>query len=78
MSFVVECPHCKCQIFIEQINCAIFRHAVYISNNQPIPPHSSKEVCEQLVFENKVVGCAKPFKLVQQNGQWTAIVCEYI
>ena len=72
------CPHCECQVFIESINCGIFRHAVYRSTNQPVPPHSSKRVCEQLVADNKVIGCAKPFRVVQQCGKWVATKCDYI
>lgn len=75
----VECPHCHCMVFIEQINCQIFRHAVYKSTDQPIPPHSSKETCDLLVETDKVYGCAKPFKLESKpDGTWKAIICDYI
>lgn len=76
---LIECPHCQCMVYIESINCAIFRHAVYKHNQQPIPPHSSKEVCDRLIEQNSVYGCAGPFKLVANGtGAYNAIICDYI
>jgi hypothetical protein len=73
--FSVECPHCHLIVWIEQINCRIFRHAVYKENDEPIPPHSSQEECERLVAEDKVWGCAKPFRLNDNNEPE---ICGYI
>ena len=75
----IECPHCNCITYIEHINCRIFRHAVYKHTNEPIPPHSPQKVCEMLVEEGRVWGCGKPFKLEpQENGEFVAVVCDYI
>jgi len=75
----IECPHCQCLVYIENINCAIFRHAVYKSTQEPIPPHSTKEVCDRLVQEGLVYGCAAPFKLVPNaDGGYDAVICDYI
>jgi hypothetical protein len=71
----VVCPHCACEIWIEELNCRIFRHAVYISNMEPIPPHSSQLECERLVAESLVYGCAKPFRITEQNQ---VEICDYI
>ena len=76
---IIICPHCNIPVEIEQINCAIFRHAIYKNNHQQVPPHSSKFLCDQLVEHNLVYGCCKPFRLIQHNdGTYGAEVCEYI
>lgn len=76
-SFVVtQCPHCQGTIIVQrsEINCAIFRHAVYRATLQPINPHAAKVECDQLVEQNQVWGCAKPFRLMND----VAVACEYI
>jgi len=67
-------------MYIEKkdINCAIFRHAVYRATMQPIPPHSSQEECERLVAEDAVYGCAKPFRTVLVNETYHAEACDYV
>ena len=74
---VVSCPHCEASIIIyrHEINCRIFRHAAFRSNNEPVPPHLAQEECERLVANGEVYGCCKPFKLNDQN---VAEVCGYI
>lgn len=72
--FIVVCPHCLCQVEIQDINCGIFRHAIYKDTNEQIPPHTSKEICDRLFIENRVYGCAKPFKI---EGT-VAVACDYI
>ena len=73
--FSVICPHCQMFVWIEQVNCRIFRHAVYKENNEPIPPHSSEDECRRLVAENKVWGCGKPFRL---SETYEPEICDYI
>lgn len=65
MGFQVQCPSCGGGVWIayNEINCAIFRHAVYKSNGQQIPPHSSAEECQRLIDSGLVDGCAKPFRI---------------
>ncbi len=75
---IVECPHCQCQIEIDQVNCAIFRHGAYIHNNEQIPPHSSKAECDRLVHQGQAIGCCKPFRLVKEGEKWIAVACNYI
>lgn len=75
----VYCPHCESMCQIEQINCGIFRHGVYKSNNQPIPPHASIDMCKQLLDQNLIYGCGKPFKLISNiDKKYIAIECDYI
>ena len=73
---IIKCPHCNQTIIIEEkdINCAIFRHGVYKSNFKGIDPHLCKEKCDQLIKENKIYGCGKPFKLENNNP----VICDYI
>lgn len=75
---IVDCPHCNLLVEIEQVNCGIFRHAVFRHNNEPIPPHASKEECEKWLNENAVNGCAKPFQIVIENGEMKAVICDYV
>lgn len=77
---VVICPHCNCNILIyeKEINCAIFRHAIYKNNFTQINPHTTKEECEKLINSNKIIGCGKPFKLEKINNNYVAIDCDYI
>lgn len=75
---IVECPHCHEYIWIDEINCRIFRHAVFKRTFQCIPPHSSKEECDRFLNEGMVYGCTKPFMLHERDGKWVPEVCDYI
>ena len=75
---VVICPHCKESIIIEEINCAIFRHAVLKINNQQINPHSSKDICDSLIEKKLIYGCGKPFQIIKNNNKLEAVICDYI
>ena len=79
-SFIFNCPHCNEIVEVEkkQTNCCIFRHAVYKNNMQQVNPHTPKVKCDQLVSENKVFGCCKPFRFVyKETGNYVEI-CDYI
>ncbi len=71
-----DCPNCSCKVLVHKndIRCTIFRHAVYKHNNSPIPPHTTKKDCLVLLKENRVWGCAQPFKF---NGN-VVMKCGYI
>ena len=77
---ILQCPYCEEFVFIykKEFNCKIFRHAYYKSNHQQIEPHSSKEVCDNLLKENKIYGCAQPFKLIEENELYKLKKCDYI
>lgn len=66
----LQCPHCNVEIYIEEVNCAIFRCGIIKLTGQQIPPHASKEDCEKL----DVWGCAKPFQLIEGK----LVKCDYI
>ena len=76
--FCVECPHCKDLIIIEQLNCKIFRHGAFKSNNQQINPHLSKQDCDNLILQDLIYGCGKPFMLIIVDNCYKAIECDYI
>ena len=75
-TFIVKCPHCfnLCSIAAKDIRCKIFRHGILKSTMKPIPPHSSKELCDYLAENALVYGCAKPFMF---DGN-TIEKCDYI
>ena len=77
--FIIKCPHCNDYIFIEELNCKIFRHGVFISNGKQIDAHSSKEECDFFISNNLIYGCGKPFKIIEDNEKnYRSVICEYI
>lgn len=83
--WVVECPHCKDIVLIEQINCAIFRHGAFRDTMEQIPPHATEQQCSEWQRRNLIFGCGKPFRLVAKEKKddptevaYTAVICEYI
>ena len=81
-TYVFSCPHCLNNIQVKQdeVNCSIFRHGVYRNNFEPIPPHSSRETCDQLYSNGIIYGCGKPFQLFKnETGIVTDVrICDYI
>jgi len=78
LGMIVICPHCKEPVEILEVNCAIFRHAIF-RNGIQIPPHSPKEQCDRFIQQGLVYGCAKPFRIFQKSdGEWQAEECDYI
>ena len=79
--FIVSCPHCNglVTVLYKQINCKIFRHGILRENGKQIEPHLSLDKCDQLIKENKIWGCGKPFQLTMDaSDNYYAIICEYI
>lgn len=87
--YMFLCPHClgSIEVLYQQVACKIFRHACYyrkIGKNiilgNLIEPHTKKEICDQLVAQNKVIGCAKPILFVfdRKNDQHHVEICGYI
>ncbi len=72
---ITTCPHCNGDIIIleNEINCNIFRHAVY-KNGCEIPQHSSKIYVDSLIQHDLIWGCGKPFTLKDEK----AIECDWI
>jgi hypothetical protein len=74
--YLFSCPHCDILITVmkKELNCKIFRCGQIISNGQPIPPHASKIICDNLKATNMINGCGKPFILKNTHVE----ICGYI
>ena len=76
---IISCPHCKDPIIIMKINCGIFRHGVMIKTGKQIDPHADKQKCEQLIKDNLIYGCGKPFKITKlKDNELNIEICDYI
>jgi hypothetical protein len=71
---VLKCPHCDIDIIIVEVNCGVFRHGVTKSKFIQINPHLSQAECEELVKDDKIYGCGKPFAYI--NGK--LVKCGFI
>jgi hypothetical protein len=72
---LIKCPNCQIDIFVESINCGIYRCGVFRNNGEPIHPHESKIICEYYVNNKLIYGCGSPFKY---SGQGEPEICDYI
>jgi hypothetical protein len=72
----LHCPHCQGELSLteNEMNCKIFRHGWLRSNYSQIPPHASKTECDYLFKNGLIIGCGKPFKVIDRK----AISCDYI
>ncbi len=79
-TILVSCPYCNGPIIIgkNELNCCIFRHAVYKRDMTPIHPHMTKDQCERLLKDGLIWGCARPFRILRNNDQYIAEICDYI
>lgn len=75
---IVICPHCEDFILIEQLNCCIFRHGIFIKSGKQINPHASKELCDYYINNNKIYGCGKPYQIIIEKNKYKAVKCDYI
>ena len=75
---IVQCPHCQEYIVILEINCAIFRHAIFKNTGEQIDPHSPKDICDQYIKNNEIYGCGKPFRIITKDGLHKTEICDYI
>jgi hypothetical protein len=78
--FVVECPHCKEFILIQELNSCIFRHGIFKDTGYQINSHSNKYLCDYYVSSGKIYGCGKPFQIIlDTTGKFEKVViCDYI
>jgi hypothetical protein len=74
------CCHCNEHFIIntQYFNCNIIRHGVYKKTLVQINPHSSRSVCDELLENNKIIGCGKPLKIVKNEDTWVVEICDYI
>ena len=78
-SIIVNCPNCNDMVYIKikEFNCRIFRHGIYKNNYKQIDPHLNKIECDRLFNQKLIYGCGKPFKIVNIENSYKAIVCDY-
>ena len=75
MERIIASPNCAIPVFIESINCGIYRCGIFRSNGEPIPPHASQSECNHYIINNLIYGCGSPFKY---DGVSQPIICDYI
>ena len=75
---ILVCPNCKDSFIMEKLNCAVFRHAIFIATGQQINPHAPKEECEYYLNNKLIYGCGKPFRIKIVNGKFETELCDYI
>ena len=77
---IIQCPHCKDYILVfkKELNCKIFRHGIYKDTMKQINPHLKKDECDKLINQNLIIGCGKPFQIIEENGSFKSIICDYI
>lgn len=75
---IVSCPHCNEYILIEKINCGIFRHGTFRTDETQIDSHSKKEICDYYIQNNMIYGCGKPFQILLENNIIKIVTCDYI
>jgi len=75
-----ECPHCGGEIVTntKDIACGIFRHGAAKKTGAQIDPHSSKQICDALSFQNELYGCGKPYQLTLDAGKYFVSECDYV
>jgi len=82
----IHCPHCNQMIEVIELNCKIFRCGVQKTNMEQIHPHLPREQCEQLVLQDKIYGCGKPFRIevIEKKKdekveiEYKTSICDYI
>jgi|LakMenEpi03Aug12_release.lakeMendotaPanAssembly.Ray.scaffolds.fasta_scaffold2030469_1 hypothetical protein len=74
-----KCPNCFDEIIVKvnELNCRIFRHAIYKNTFKQVEPHLPKLECDFLTENNLVYGCCKPFEIIIDKNVLYAIKCEY-
>jgi hypothetical protein len=78
---IFQCPHCFnwIEVYINEINCQIFRHGILKTTLQQINPHSTEQQCNEYVSKDLIYGCSRPFKLSQINtNTYKVDICDYM
>jgi len=75
---VFHCPYKECNIlnivYSNEIHCGIFRCGYDKLKKQQIPQHASKLECDILRNDKNIIGCARPYRLVENMP----VICDYI
>lgn len=74
----ITCPHCGGKAIIEQLNCGIFRHAIFKDGNQQVNPHADEATCNWWISQKLIYGCGQPFQIIVKENKFIAIKCGFI
>jgi hypothetical protein len=72
---ILFCPHCQGGFEVDLILCGVFRHAVLKGNGVLVSPHASEKELDELLQQDLIYGCGKPFFY---NAKSPPVVCDYI
>jgi hypothetical protein len=77
--YVFNCPHCSVEIIVakNELNCHIFRHAIYKNTYEQVNPHLPLLECQKLLDNDMVYGCCKPFEIINRDNKMFAVKCDY-
>jgi len=78
LNLIINCPHCNETVIIDELNCKIFRHAIFKNSGLQINPHSSKLECDNYIANNLIFGCGKPFRIIDIDNKYNIEKCDYI
>lgn len=80
MDYVFRCRHCNEDFVVNRndFNCMILRHGVYKENMNNMNPHAPQSECDQLFQDGLIFGCGKPLKIIEVDGTFDVIICDYI
>lgn len=70
------CPHCATlfEVTPADMNCRIFRHAVFRHSGHFVPPHASRAQCRAWVKHHQVWGCGGPLRYTGSAFE----ACDYL
>ena len=63
-------------VVLKDLNCKIFRHAIYKNNYEQVNPHMSESECNRLVISDSDM-CCKPFEIIEIDNKYYVKKCEY-
>lgn len=80
--YIFDCPNCGFAIQVEfgQLNCREFVHGYYFTKineniilRDQVNPHLDERSGLDLVSKGLIVGCGRPFRIVQNGEEFTCI-----
>jgi hypothetical protein len=78
LNLIINCPNCNETVIIDELNCKIFRHAIFKNSGLQINPHATKLECDNYIENNLIFGCGKPFRIIDIDNKYDIEKCDYI
>lgn len=75
--FIINCPHCNILIYVEKLNCGVFRCGIIKKSMQQIPPHADEKTCLKFKSNNQIYGCGNPFRIKNTGSEFIIEKCDY-